>query len=245
MKSRHLVLILVVMACCVVGCAADRTPAPTPDGMQEVRDKNGNVIAYIKEGQRFKYHNVKRDTTTMTGHGGTYDTSTANVTGNVEPGGPGAFNLFAGTWEQRAAAFVFQAKAGSNWFSATILGFLGVVAGVALAIYKKDAKWVLLSVASLIYMGAAYAFQEHSLLVLIIGAVFFAATLVVVARKYGFISFDLGVTRAALGAVAAAIETDPVTSPKGSPLKQKIQAEVLDSDVSTDAIEDAIDEAKP
>ena len=128
------ILTCLVLAVFLSGCGSKEA---TPGDTQTITGPDGKTYVIPKDAI-VEFEWVERDTTTMHGTGGSYD-SLRDTGGNFKPGGPEKFDLSKGTWSQTATAFVVQAKAGSNWFSATILGFLGVVAGVALAIYKKDA----------------------------------------------------------------------------------------------------------
>lgn len=233
------ILTCLVLAVFLSGCGSKEA---TPGDTQTITGPDGKTYVIPKDAI-VEFEWVERDTTTMHGTGGSYD-SLRDTGGNFKPGGPEKFDLSKGTWSQTATSFVLEV--GKTGFgSIALLGAAAVLGGVAAFIFTKDKRYLWLSAAGAGLIVLGYFLQEYGWVLLIVALVAGVIGFLFYTKAGKSLRDQLTANRAALGAVAAAIETDPVTSPKGSPLKQKIQAEVLDSDVSTDAIEDAIDEAKP
>lgn len=129
----------------VGGFVSGRATAPQeiPDDMVAIPMGDTGQYAYVPSNMEVVAERMDRDTTEVSGRGGTFD-SFREAGGEFEPGGPKSFDLLNGTLDQYATLFSFK-QGGGALGQLIILGFCLIVAGGAAAIFTRNWRYLVLS----------------------------------------------------------------------------------------------------
>lgn len=243
-----LMLCLAVVLVALCGCESGTN---VPEGSRAVTAPDGKVYI-VPNDAKVSFRYVKRDSTKMASQGGTFDTSSTEVKGDVNPGGPAAFDLKNLTLSQAASAFAFQVKSGTAFGVISLIGAAAVLGGVGAWIVTKNKSFLWLSAAGAGLVILGYFLQAYGLVLLIAALVLGAIVLILWARKQGLLSADLDVTWDAIKAIVRGVEkAKPVTVPADAPetvvdpaaeVKRSIAEAMTGADAK--ALDAVVDEAK-
>lgn len=224
----------------IIGCTADKPEPPadtrtiiSPDGKTYIVPKDAVV----------EFEWVERDTTTMSGSGGSFD-SFRTVGGEFEPGGPKEFDLHNATWSQFTTLFKFKQN-GNGLGQIFLLGAVAVIGGAIAFAITKLPRYLYISGAGIGLIVLGYFLQEYGgvlFIVALVGGLIWFIFGTAAGKK---LRDKLGLTTATLGAVTKGVKkTEKTNAAASEAVKENIGDEMDKIDWPTADMNRLVDEVK-